>query len=289
MKNTEKSIIFRTSHAMARALLTIENGNYNATFSACLKLYFSDKSAFYAVCKSLDVSTKSLAVCTNDSFDIFKAFSENDAGKIKELLNFAFYYGLKRADAFRTITETINDTISDNYAPRAVDALLSNDVEDVKNDIVVYLLNRAEDVDFLELPNIFKLCKAGNCCVKKHVNRENVRASKTAFSLDAIAEDADADKNAFYADKREFYADIDKADTLEYIISNLPKVHRETARKFLYRYYSNHGKSGIRIDAIAEEIDVSIRTLKSILSEVRALGYENVLNRTCDGVTVKRK
>lgn len=281
MKTNNNKAIFTTCHALTRAVLETESADYRTTFSACIKLYHRDRAGFFRACKMLNVSTKALAIVCNADFDIFRAMAENDDAKIKNLVNFAFYYGLKRADAFRTQKETIEDTISDNFSPRAVDMLCANDIEDVKNDIIVYLLERADNAEFLALENVYKLCKAGNCCVNKYVHKETIRACKNAFSLDSLSDDDGAtDKNAVLIDKAEYYADIDKADALEYIISNLPKVYRnDVTRSFLNQYYSNHGKSGIRIDTIAERLNVSPRKLKMILSAVRDIGYYTVLNR----------
>ena len=279
MKNTEKSIIFSACHELTKAITADISADYRATFTACLKLYYSDKAGFYRACKITKTDVSALAQADNDSFDIFKAFSDNDSAKIENLINFAFSYGLKKNDAYRTKTEVLNDTISDNFYPKAIDSLCANDIEDVKHNIVIYLLSRADNIEFMKKPNVFKLISAGVICVHSYIEKFGTVCKNTAFSIDAVSEEIDSDKNMFYADKREQYADIDKCDIFEYICDNLPKAHRQLARKFLHRYYSNKGKSGYTIAQIAEQLDVSVRTLKSILSEVRDIGLETIQNR----------
>ena len=293
----KNSAIFSTCHALTKALVEIGNENlnpnfgisenarfvsidYRATFGACVKLYFRDFPAFLSACKNAGVSTIALAHAENDKFDIFRAFQENDERKINSMISIAYFYGRKRMDAYRTTKETADDTISDNFAPKGVDNM-AQDADDVKNDIVIYLLERADDESFLAKPNLFKLLLAGDDCVKKHVFKQNRRAVREVFSLDGIGDGDETanDKSAFLVDMSEHYADIDKIDVIEYIVSCLPKVHRDVARRFMARYYSNHGKSGVKISDIADALGVSKRTLDSIRAEIKAIGIETVRNR----------
>lgn len=293
--NKKNSAIFSTCHALTRAVIEYgenENNNnfgfenvsnlfdYRATFTACIRLYFRDFTAFLTACKNAQVSTVALAKADDEKFDIFRAFAENDESKISALLNFAYNYGRKICDCFRTVKETADDTISDNFAPKAVDNA-EQDRDDIKNEIALYILDRADDAEYLRKPNLFKLTMAGDVCFHKYIFKENRRAVREVFSLDAIGDDDETanDKSAFLIDKREYYADIDKVDIIDFIVSQLPKVHREIGRKFMARYYSNRGKSGIKISDIARDFGVSERTLKSIRAEIKSIGIDAVRNR----------
>ena len=292
MKNTsinEKSAIFTTCHKLTRALVdNAENPaiSYRATFTACIRLYYTDIRAFITACHSMTVNTNDIALVKNDDFDVFGAFSRGDNVKALSLINFAFYYARKRLDAKRTISEIAEDIESDNVYPRIVDSLNSNDTEDVKNDIVAYLYARVNDSDFMQLPNMFKLIRAGECAISLYERSAIRHTVHNAFSIDSFTdEDSATDKSAILADKREMFADMDKCDIIEFIIDNLPKARRATpekrdiVRKFLHQYYSNHGKSGYRIADIAERLNTSARNLGAILSEVRAIGYDTIAYR----------
>ena len=292
MKNTsinEKSAIFTTCHKLTRALVdNAENHaiSYSATFTACIRLYYTDIRAFITACHSVTVNTNDIALVKNDDFDIFGAFSRGDNEKAFSLVNFAFYYARKRLDAKRTIAEISENIESDNVYPRIVDNLSANDTEDVKNDIVAYLYARANDSDFMQLPNMFKLIRAGECAISLYERSAIRHTVHNAFSIDSFTdEDSATDKSAILADKREMYADMNKCDIIEFIIDNLPKARRATpekrdmVRKFLHQYYSNHGKSGYRITDIAERLNTSARNLGAILSEIRAIGYDTIAYR----------
>lgn len=272
MKN--KSLIFKACHNLTKALIKNTSFNYHATFSACLKLYNVSNHDFIIACKSHYVDIFPLAFTCDNEFEFYDILPlvDNDKtakSKLDSLINFAVYYGLKKRDGFRTLSETVNDTVSDNYSPISVDNLRRNDFDDLKQEIILYMLDRKTDETFQKLPNVFKLLRAGDCVVTNYTRKEIARAKNTCYI-------SDLEESGFQiSDKTDYFNTANIDGLILDISSKLPKVHRQLACDII-RLYCISDKGNITKKArnqseIAEILNISVRTVKTVWKEIIAL------------------
>ena len=273
MKETEA--IFKLCHELTKALIRNTSFDYHCTFTACLKLYNNSNHDFIVACKYNDIDISPIAKISDADFDFYILLSlvDNDKTaekKLNSLVNFAVNYGLKKRDAFRSISDAVNDTVSDNYNPISVDNLIKNDLEDLKQEIILYMLNREKDNDFQELPNVFKLLRAGDCIVTNYSRKETARAKNT-FSISILEENG-----IQISDEKDDYSDTIAIDSIiSDIATKLPKVHRELAqdiiRLYCISYKGNVVKKARTQTEIADILGVSVRTVKSIWQKITSL------------------
>ena len=270
----EKAAIFKVCHELTKNLVKNTTYDYHCTFSACLKLYNVSTHDFIIACKSHYVDIFPLACTCDKDFEFYDILSlvDNDKtakSKLDSLINFAVYYGLKKRDGFRTLSETVNDSVSDNYSPISVDNLIKNDLEDLKQEIILYMLNRENDIDFQELPNVFKLLRAGDCIVTNYSRKETARVKNT-FSFSNLEENG-----IQIEDKTDYFNAANIDGLILDISSKLPKAHRQLACDII-RLYCISGKGNISKkcrtqDEIAKILDISVRTVKTVWKEIIAL------------------
>lgn len=272
MKTEQKKALFDACHAITRKTVAGTRYNYSATFSACLKLYHSNRAEFIAVAVE-NGAVEFVPQLDDSKFNFFTACRENDSRKIDFCLSFAVRYGLKKRDAYITrkdLENMENDdyTASDNACPKIVDSLKSNDFEDLKSSVAIYLLSRADNTKFMALPSLWQLCRAGDSVVTAEYNKavRRSRAFGDVASLEDLLEDGveAVDRNTERA----------KVDIVSAIVAQVPKKHRELAEKIINYRYAN-GKA-LTCEETAEKIGVSVRTVKTVIAEIKAIDLNSL-------------
>lgn len=284
----ENRVIFTACHKLTKALISGTKYDYHATFTACIRLYYSNVSGFCAVCDLYQLESVScdVAKLSDEKFDFYKFASDadfsDDARKaLDTCLNFAVNYGLRKRDKLRTISEKNNDTVSDNLAPLTVDMLRKNDLQDIKQEIFLYMFSRSDDTDFMQLPNIHKLIISGDM-VTQNFYRKQYRINKnTIASFDELMQNGHDIPTI--EDFTHCQSEIDSL--IDNIVMQIPKIHRETAREIIYSRYIKITKYGIEIkgkeknlDIIASELKISLRTVKTIIKEIKSINQNKLYN-----------
>lgn len=282
--NEQKKVIFSTCHELTKALVKNTHYNYHVTFSGCLKLYFSDSRLFSLVLAQNNVINDSFIKLSDSDFDFynFAQFADSDKKSYNDMMkcvNFALHYGLKQRDKFRTSLDIINDSISDNNYPIMVDFIRREYREDIKNDIVVFLYDRINDSDFLALPNIYKLIRAGDAVTQNYIRKAQKHNNKNMVSFDDLMQSGKFEPST---EQLEFCENEIEA-LIDSIVSMIPKIHRATAKEIIYSRYIQVSKNGIEIkgkiknlDTIASELNISLRKVKQIISEIKNVNVNRI-------------
>ena len=284
----ENKIIFTACHALTKALILGTKYDYKATFSACLKLYYSNISAFCVVCNNYNLENVSvdIAKLSDAKFDFYQFaknadFSDDARKALDTCLNFAVNYGLRKRDKLRTISEKNNDIVSDNTAPLTVDQLKRNDLQDMKQEIFLYMYNRFDDPDFMALPNIHKLIISGDMVTQEFYRKQYRINKNTIASFDELMQSGHDIPTI--EDFTHCQSEIDSL--IDNIVMQIPKIHRETARDIIYSRYIKVASYGIEIKAkekninvIAKEMGISVRTVKTIISEIKSVNQNKLYN-----------
>ena len=265
MKTENRSALFSACHTITRALVTGTRYNYSATFSACLRLYHSNRAEFIAVAVE-NGAVEFIPQLDDSKFNFFTACRENDSRKIDFCLSFAVRYGLKKRDAYITRKDWENMenddySASDNACPKIVDGMRKNDFEDLKNSVAIYLLGRLDNAKFMALPSLWQLCRAGDAVVTAEYNKavRRSRAFGSVESLESLQEDG--------IDAIDHNADRSKVDIVSAIVAQVPKKHRELAERIIELRYT-HTKART-IEETAERLNVSVRTVKTVIAEIK--------------------
>lgn len=275
MKNEKNSVLFKACHALTRESIIGTNYNYNVTFSACLRLYHSNKSGFFASLSAFKVlSRQIISLLDSNDFDFFTACACNDENKIDSLLTFAVNFGLKKRESYASKKDLenmqVNDSATlDNSAPNLVSDMRKQDFHDLKNDVAVYLLSRSENEKFRSIPFVFQLIRAGDCTVTAKYGKicRETKAFGSVASLEELRE------NGIEYSTSDEYSKLSAFDIANRIIAKLPKCHRETGKKIIELRYT---KKSMLIDDIAQELDISVRTVKSIIAEIKAIDIHEI-------------
>lgn len=266
MKTENRSALFSACHAITRATVAGTRYNYHCTFSACLKLYHSNRATFISLSVRNSVNDDIIAELDDKSFDFFTACEKNDEKAINHCLTFAVNYGLKMRDVYITKKDLENmasdeSLSSDNSAPKIVDSMNRNDREDLKQSISIYLWKRTDNEKFRALPFLWQLMRAGDSVVTAEYNKA-VRRSKAFGSIASL--DALRENGVEAVDRNAERANIDIVDA---IVAQVPKKHRELAKAIIDLRYTSHK---IRTcEEVAEKLNVSVRTVKTVIAEIK--------------------
>lgn len=270
-----KSMIFSVCHQLTKKLITGTSYNYHVTFSACLKLYNENISDFAMALSLYGISNIEIIKEIDYQFDFVSFVKECDNDRIafqnmERCINIALNYGLKKRDIYRSKQEKQFDYVSDNTAPLLVDRLKKEDREDIKQEIFLYLYSRIDDPDFIALPNLYKLLRAGDSVITNYAKKQMKTRNLVSFDL--------LMQNGFdiptISDFEKCYSSLD--DLIQSIVIQLPRIHRDLAESIIYSRYTKETKYGIEIkakeknlDEIAKEFNISLRTVKTIISEIK--------------------
>lgn len=284
MKNTTKkidnSVIFSTCHNLTHALVYGTKYDYSSTFSACLRLFHRDFASFCVSCSVYDVDLIPVANCKFSKLDFFGNVEKMDADEaaaaaVKNCINYAVYYGLGKREANISRQEVYQykiyntDIPSDAVAPVIVKSMKQNEIDDIKQDVFIYLLKRQEKENFRSLPYIVQLMRAGDAVVTSHYNKIIRETVNNSFSLDDEAF-YDVPKNDIYSSGVE--AVIDK------LVLNVPKLHRDIARNIIELRYLG-GRKNKNISEIAAVLKISERKTKQVLAEMTSgLTYDDFID-----------
>jgi len=284
MKNTtkkiENSVIFSACHGLTKKLVFDTKYDYKSTFSACLKLFYNDFNVFCVSCAAYDVDVVPVSNVKYNKFDFYgnvskMDFSEAAAEAVKNTINFAVYYGLKKREANISRQELYQykiyntDIPADSVAPVLIKNMKQNEIEDIKQDVFIYLLKRQEKENFRSLPYIVQLMRAGDSVVTSHYNKIIRETINNSFSLD---------DEAFYnVPKNDKYSSGVEA-IIDKLVNNVPKLHRDIARKIIELRYM-HGRKNRNISEVAEILKVSERKIKQVVSEMKdGLTYDDFVD-----------
>lgn len=283
MKNTTKkidnSVIFSTCHNLTHALVSGTKYDYKSTFSACLKLFYNDLNVFCISCAAYDVDVVPISNVKYSKFDFYgnvsaMDFDEAAAAAVKNAINYSVFYGLSKREANISRQEVYQykiyntDIPSDAVAPVIVKNMKQNEIDDIKQDVFIYLLKRQEKENFRSLPYIVQLMRAGDSVVTSHYNKIIRETINNSFSLDDEAF-YDVPKNDKYSSGVE--AIIDK------LVSNVPKLHRDIARNIIELRYLG-GRKNRNISEISKILNVSERKIKQVISEMKnGLTYDDFI------------
>ena len=283
MKNTTKkidnSVIFSTCHNLTHALVSGTKFDYSVTFSASLALFYRDFSAFCITCSNYDVDVLPIANIKFDKMDFFgnvekMDISEEAAAAVKNAINYSVYYGLSKREANISRQEVFlykiynTDIPSDAVAPVIVKNMKQNEIDDIKQDVFIYLLKRQEKENFRSLPYIVQLMRAGDAVVTSHYNKIIRETVNNSFSLD---------DEAFYdVQKHDKYSDSLQA-VIDKLVQNVPKLHRDIARNIIELRYLG-GRKNKNISEISKILNVSERKIKQVISEMKnGLTYDDFI------------
>lgn len=272
MKNAkiENASIFTVCHHLTRALVSGTNYDYKSTFTACIRLYYSDFTIFCASCAAYRIDVMPMAKIERKNLDFYGNVSgmdlDQEASKIvKNCINFAVYYGLRKREAnisrFEMIKYKKYNTYlpGDTAAPVVVSSMKKNEIDDLKQDVFIYLYKRINDQAFTSLPAIVQLMRAGDAVVTSHYNKIIREAKSTTTSFDEMKE-AGHDIG-----KTDNYQDMEMEDAIETIIAKIPMKHRDAAREILNIYHIR--KAGKQAD-VAKMLNISARKVFTIVKEI---------------------
>lgn len=283
MKNTtkklENSAIFSACHSLTKKLVSGTQYDYKSTFSASLALFYRDFTSFCVSCAAYDVDVLPVSNCKFSKMDFFgnvekMDISEEAAAAVKNAINYSVFYGLSKREANISRQEVYQykiyntDIPSDAVAPVIVKNMKQNEIDDIKQDVFIYLLKRQEKENFRSLPYIVQMMRAGDAVVTSHYNKIIRETVNNSFSLDDEAF-YDVPKNDKYSSGVE--AIIDK------LVSNVPKLHRDIARNIIELRYLG-GRKNKNISEISKILNVSERKIKQVISEMKnGLTYDDFI------------
>lgn len=284
MKNTTKNIdnsaIFSTCHSLTKKLVSGTKYDYKSTFSASLALFHRDFTSFCVACSNYDVDVLHVANIKFDKMDFFGNVEKMDASEeaaaaVKNAINYSVFYGLSKREANISRQEVYQykiyntDIPADSVAPVLIKNMKQNEIDDIKQDVFIYLLKRQEKENFRSLPYIVQLMRAGDAVVTSHYNKIIRETINNSFSLDDEAF-YDVPKNDKYSSGVE--AIIDK------LVSNVPKLHRDIARNIIELRYLG-GRKNRNISEIAAVLKISERKTKQVIAEMtRGLTYDDFVD-----------
>lgn len=284
MKNTTKkidnSVIFSTCHNLTKKLVSGTKYDYKSTFSASLALFYRDFTSFCVSCAAYDVDVLPVANIKFNKMDFFGNVEKMDASEeaaaaVKNAINYCVYYGLSKREANISRQEVYQykiyntDIPADSVAPCIVKNMKNNELEDMKQDIFIYLVKRQNKENFRSLPYIVQLMRAGDAVVTSHYNKIIRETVNNSFSLD---------DEAFYdVPKKDKYSDSLQA-VIDKLVNNVPKLHRDIARDIISLRYMHGGKNR-NISEVAEILKVSERKIKQVISEMKnGLTYDDFID-----------
>lgn len=284
MKNTTKkidnSVIFSTCHNLTEKLVSGTKYDYKSTFSASLALFYRDFTCFCVACSNYDVDVLPVANCKFSKLDFYGNIAKMDvdeeaASAVKNAINYCVYYGLSKREANISRQEVYQykiyntDIPSDAVAPVIVKNLKQNEIDDIKQDVFIYLLKRQKKEKFRSLPYIVQLMRAGDSVVTSHYNKIIRETINNSFSLD---------DEAFYdVPKKDKYSDSLQA-VIDKLVNNVPKLHRDIARNIIELRYM-HGRKNRNVSEIASMLQCSERKIKQVISEIKnGLTYDDFID-----------
>ena len=284
MKNTTKkidnSVIFSTCHNLTHALVSGTKYDYKSTFSACLKLFYNDLNVFCISCAAYDVDVVPISNVKYGKFDFYgnvsaMDFDEAAAAAVKNAINYSVFYGLSKREANISRQEVYQykiyntDIPSDAVAPVIVKNMKQNEIDDIKQDVFIYLMKRQEKENFRSLPYIVQLLRAGDAVVTSHYNKIIRETVNNSFSLD--------DEAYFDVPKQDKDSDSLQA-VIDKLVNNVPKLHRDIARKIIELRYME-GRKNRNISEISKILNVSERKIKQVISEIKdGLTYDDFID-----------
>ena len=279
-KNFDNSVIFSTCHSLTRALVTGTKYNYNVTFASCLKLFYRDFTCFCVTCSYYDVDVLPVSNCKFSKLDFFGNVekmdtSEEAAAAVKNAINYCVFYGLSKREANISRQELYQykiyntDIPSDAVAPVIVKNMKQNEIDDIKQDVFIYLLKRQEKEKFRSLPYIVQLMRAGDAVVTSHYNKIIRETVNNSFSLD--------DEAYYDVPKQDKYSDSLQA-VIDKLVQNVPKLRRDIARNIIELRYLG-GRKNRNISEISKILNVSERKIKQVISEMKnGLTYDDFID-----------
>ena len=284
MKNTtkkfENSAIFSTCHSLTKKLVSGTKYDYKSTFSACLKLFYNDFNVFCVSCAAYDVDVVPVSNVKYDKFDFYgnvykMDFDEAAAAAVKNAINYSVFYGLSKREANISRQEVYQykiyntDIPADSVAPVLIKNMKQNEIDDIKQDVFIYLLKRQEKENFRSLPYIVQLMRAGDAVVTSHYNKIIRETVNNSFSLD--------DPEVVDVASRDKTSDSLQA-IIEKLVCNVPKLHRDIAKNIIELRYIG-GRKNKNISEVAEILKVSERKIKQVLAEMtRGLTYDDFMD-----------
>ena len=190
------------------------------------------------------------------------------AAKLTACLKYAVSYGMRKRESYLTTKdrEKLETTAeaSDNAAFGIIQQMQREDLEDLQNNVYLYMVERMDNEAFRSIPAEWQLMRAGDDVVKKEYDKRVRRARAGTVSLDEMRETGQ-DVVA--------WADLTTAEAesmIRSIVARVPKKHRERAERIIKQRYSLYAVSTVQ--AVAKSERCSQRTVKSILAEIKAVG-----------------
>ena len=190
------------------------------------------------------------------------------AAKLTACLRYAVNYGMRKRLSYLTAAdrEKLETTAeaSDNAAFGIIQQMQREDMEDLQNNVYLYMVERMDNEAFRSIPSEWQLMRAGDNVVKREYDKRVRRARAGTVSLDEMQETGQ-DIVA--------WDDLTTAEAesiINAIIRKIPKRHRERARSIILQHFSLYGVPTIQTIARAE--GCSPRTVSSILAEIKAVG-----------------
>ena len=268
MKNENKAL-FTACHSLTKNLVTGTNYNYHCTFSACLRLYYNNFNMFVVACAKNFVDVVAISNNHFEKLPLVESIEKMDFDRaaektVKDAINFAFAYGISKRGADISKLQVYHykkgyTLPMDTAAPEIVRGMKQNDQEDIKQDIFLYLFKRSHNPDFIALPDVIKLMRAGDAVITSYYNRIVTQCKNNAFSMDAA--------NAPDVSTSDAYSSLKTDEIIQSLVNNVPAKHREAARQIIAIRYLN-GRKEATIAETAEKIGLSLRTVKTILKEM---------------------
>lgn len=190
------------------------------------------------------------------------------AAKLTACLRYAVSYGMRKRLSYLTTKdrEKLETTAeaSDNAAFGIIQQMQREDMEDLQNNVYLYMVERMDNEAFRSIPAEWQLMRAGDNVVKREYDKRVRRARAGTVSLDELQE---------IGQDIVAWDDLTKAEAesiISAIIGMIPKCHRERAERIVKQRYSLHEVS--TVEAIAKDERCSQRTVKGILAELKAVG-----------------
>lgn len=191
-----------------------------------------------------------------------------EAAKLTACLKYAVSYGMRKRESYLTTKdrEKLETTAeaSDNAAFGIIHQMQREDMEDLQNNVYLYMVERMDNEAFRSIPSEWQLMRAGDTVVKSEYDKRVRRARAGTVSLDEMQETGQ-DVVAF-----DDLTTAEAESIINAIIRKIPKCHRERAERIVKQRYSLHEVS--TVEAIAKDERCSQRTVKSILAELKAVG-----------------
>ena len=190
------------------------------------------------------------------------------AAKLTACLRYAVSYGMRKRESYLTTKdrEKLETTAeaSDNAAFGIIQQMQREDMEDLQNNVYLYMVERMDNEAFRSIPAEWQLMRAGDDIVKKEYDKRVRRARAGIVSLDEMQETGQ-DVVAF-----DDLTTAEAESMIKSIVARVPKKHRERAESIIKQRYSLYEVSTVQAVAKAERC--SQRTVKSIIAEIKAVG-----------------